>query len=95
MPLTDIQIQNAKPGFRPVKLGSKDQRSASPKAFKATGRTKGKDARSVHRDDPPQFIETDKPYKMADGAELYLEIDPSGERYWRFKYRRTGKEKLI
>jgi hypothetical protein len=32
---------------------------------------------------------------MADGAGLYLEIDPSGGKYWRFKYRRSGKEKRI
>ena len=32
---------------------------------------------------------------MADGARLYLEIDPSSGKYWRFKYRRAGKEKWI
>ena len=40
-------------------------------------------------------METERPYKMADGGGLYLEIDPSGGKYWRFKYRRAGKEKRI
>ncbi|MCU6501526.1 integrase arm-type DNA-binding domain-containing protein [Rugamonas sp. A1-17] len=35
----------------------------------------------------------DKPYKLADGGGLYLEVMPSGGRYWRMKYRRLdGKE---
>lgn len=36
-----------------------------------------------------------KPYKMADSEGLYLEIMPSGQKYWRFKYRFAGKEKRI
>jgi hypothetical protein len=48
MPLTDIQVRNAKAGLRPVKPSSKDQESASPKGNKAKGRTKGKDARLAH-----------------------------------------------
>lgn len=36
-----------------------------------------------------------KPYKMADGEGLYLEITPHGTKYWRFKYRLHGKEKRI
>ena len=30
---------------------------------------------------------TDKPYRMADGKGLYLEVMPNGSRYWRMKYR--------
>lgn len=36
-----------------------------------------------------------KPYKLADGQGLYLEIMPSGAKYWRLKYRVAGKEKRI
>ncbi|HAV1826488.1 tyrosine-type recombinase/integrase [Enterobacter hormaechei] len=37
----------------------------------------------------------EKAYKLADGAGLYLEVVPSGSRYWRMKYRFNGKEKRI
>jgi hypothetical protein len=46
-------------------------------------------------DADPKFIATDKPYKLADGAGLYLEVDPAGGKYWRLKYRFAGKEKRI
>jgi len=36
-----------------------------------------------------------KPAKLFDGRGLYLEIAPSGGRWWRFKYRFAGKEKRI
>lgn len=28
-----------------------------------------------------------KPYKLANGGGLYLEVVPAGSRYWRLKYR--------
>lgn len=37
----------------------------------------------------------DKPYKLADGRGLYLLVNPSGAKWWRFKYRFGGKEKLL
>lgn len=37
----------------------------------------------------------DKTIRMADGGGLYLEIRPTGSRYWRLKYRHAGKEKLL
>lgn len=37
----------------------------------------------------------EKPYKLADGGSMYLEIMPSGSKYWRMKYRIHGKEKRI
>jgi hypothetical protein len=37
----------------------------------------------------------EKAYKLADGAGLYLEVVPSGSRYWRMKYRFNGKEKCM
>lgn len=37
----------------------------------------------------------DKPRKLADSAGLYLLLHPNGSRYWRFKYRRGGKEKVL
>ena len=36
-----------------------------------------------------------KPYKIADGEGLYLEITPHGTKHWRLKYRLHGKEKRI
>lgn len=37
----------------------------------------------------------DKPYKMADGGGMYLEVMPNGSKYWRMKYRYAGKEKRL
>ncbi len=36
-----------------------------------------------------------KPRRISDGGGLYLEIYPNGSKYWRWKYRFNGKEKLI
>lgn len=35
------------------------------------------------------------PYKLAAGEGLYLEVMPTGAKYWRWKYRYGGKEKRI
>lgn len=35
----------------------------------------------------------DKPYKLADGGGMYLEVFPNGTKSWRMKYRIAGKEK--
>jgi len=37
----------------------------------------------------------DKPYRLFDGGGLYLEVHPTGAKYWRLKYRYAGKEKRI
>lgn len=37
----------------------------------------------------------EKPYKLADGGGLYLEIMPNGSKCWRMKYRYLGKEKRL
>jgi integrase len=37
----------------------------------------------------------DKTYKLSDGGGLYLEIAPSGGKWWRYKYRFGGKEQRI
>jgi hypothetical protein len=37
----------------------------------------------------------DKPFKATDSHGLYLLINPTGSRLWRFKYRISGKEKLL
>ncbi len=34
----------------------------------------------------------EKSYKLTDSAGLYLEVMPSGARYWRFRYRYAGKD---
>ena len=36
-----------------------------------------------------------KRVRLYDGAGLYLEVVPAGGRWWRFKYRIAGKEKLL
>jgi integrase len=36
-----------------------------------------------------------KPYKLYDQDGLYLIVNPSGAKWWRFKYRIGGKEKLL
>ncbi len=36
-----------------------------------------------------------KPYKLADGGGMYLEVSPTGAKYWRLKYRHSGKEKRL
>ena len=36
-----------------------------------------------------------KPYKLADGHGLYLEVMPTGSKYWRLKYRHGGREKRL
>ena len=37
----------------------------------------------------------ERPIRLFDGGGLYLEVQPSGARYWRHKYRFGGKEKLL
>jgi len=36
-----------------------------------------------------------KPYKLSDGGGLYLLVQPSGGRHWRFRYRYAGKENML
>ena len=37
----------------------------------------------------------EKPYKLADGQGLYIEVMPNGAKYWRMKFRFNGKEKRL
>lgn len=37
----------------------------------------------------------EKTYKLADGGGMYLEVAPSGGKWWRLKYRFDGKEKRL
>lgn len=37
----------------------------------------------------------DKPYKLSDGAGMYLLVDTKGGRFWRLAYRFAGKQKLL
>lgn len=37
----------------------------------------------------------EKTYKLADGGGLYIEISPSGGKWWRYKFRFNGKESRI
>ena len=34
-----------------------------------------------------------KPFKLFDSGGLYLQVNPAGGKWWRFKYRVGGKEK--
>lgn len=36
-----------------------------------------------------------KPSKMYDARGLFLLVNPNGSKWWRFKYRFNGKEKLL
>lgn len=38
---------------------------------------------------------SDKPFRLFDGAGLYLEVSPRGGKSWRLKYRFAGKEKRL
>ena len=38
---------------------------------------------------------SDKPFKLSDGKGLYLLVNPSGSRLWRWKYRVLDKEKVM
>ena len=35
----------------------------------------------------------EKPYKLADGRGLHLAVQPSGAKWWRWRYRRPGMHK--
>jgi integrase len=37
----------------------------------------------------------EKPYKLSDEKGMYLEVMPTGAKYWRMKYRHVGKEKRL
>ena len=92
MALTVLKVQNAKPGLRPIRPGDKRK---SPVTERRRGKTGAEDDARRGAVQQPQFVETEKPYKLADEKGLYLEVDPSGGKYWRFKYRFARKEKRI
>jgi hypothetical protein len=37
----------------------------------------------------------DKPYKLSDGGGLFLWVQPTGRKWWRYAYRYDGKQKLF
>src|SRR6201989_2602759 len=37
----------------------------------------------------------EKPYRLSDERGMYLEVSPTGSKYWRMKYRHAGKEKRL
>lgn len=37
----------------------------------------------------------ERPYKLGAGGGLFLLVNPDGRKYWRYKYRFAGKEKLL
>ena len=36
-----------------------------------------------------------KPVKLSDGGGMYLRVNPSGSKYWRYNYRYAGKRKTL
>lgn len=38
---------------------------------------------------------SDRQYRLADYGGLYLQVEPSGGRYWRFNYRLHGRQKTL
>lgn len=43
-----------------------------------------------------QAMPREKPYKLFDGDGLYIEVQPSGSKFWRMKYRqKSGKENVL
>jgi len=77
----------------PLKPNGENEQLSS-QALKETNSKAGQEAKPAANDQAQNFVKTDKPYKLSDGGGLYLEVDPSGGRYWRFKYR-FPKEKRI
>ena len=94
MPLTVFEIEGAKPGLRPVRQNEEDKSSPSKVREEANAKNAGKRIKPAKNASKPQFVETDKPYRLFDGGGLYLEVDPSGGKYWRFKCR-FPKEKRV
>ena len=41
------------------------------------------------------WLKSNEGLKLADGGGLYLEVAPSGGKWWRLKYRFGGKEKRL
>jgi hypothetical protein len=37
----------------------------------------------------------EKPFKLSDGDGLYLLVQPNGHKFWRFRYRFAGIEKML
>ncbi|MCZ6525403.1 MAG: Arm DNA-binding domain-containing protein, partial [Gammaproteobacteria bacterium] len=37
----------------------------------------------------------EKPYKLTDGAGLYIEVRPNRSKLWRYRYRILGKENVF
>ncbi len=61
-----------------------------PQMIRAGGKSMGLTDTAIRRSHP-----TEKPYKLTDGKGLYLLVNPSGGKLWRWKYRYDGKEKLM
>jgi hypothetical protein len=81
MPLTDLQIKSAKPGQRLAKAKKDKGSSKSPKPRNEVKRSESQ------KDDATLTKPQSKKYRLHDGKGLYLEVDASGGKYWRLKYR--------
>lgn len=67
------------------------ERETSPAAVESSSRSRSA-ARGVSDTRLRAAKAADKPYKIACGGGLYLEVMPSGSKLWRWKYRLGGKE---
>jgi integrase len=100
MPLTVFEIDAAKPGLRPVRQiedgegNNQEQKGKKNKPRSSKGEVSVEEGDPTGNEPDPRFVKTDKPYKLSDGGGLYLEVDPSGGKYWRFKYRFPKEKRL-
>ena len=91
MPLTDVQVKNAKPGKRPpirlkgVRNGS-DESSPTEKTVEKNTEAARK-FKTKSGDQP-------KSYKLYDGDNLYIEVFQNGSKIWRFRFK-FPKENVI
>ncbi len=61
----------------------------------ATQQEKRRRAMSLTATAVKQAKAKEKPYKLSGGKGMFLLVNPNGSKYWRFKYRFGGKEKLL
>lgn len=54
-----------------------------------------KELQGLQANAKPDGSHTDKPFKIGYGKGLFILINPNGSKYWRFKYRFSGKEKNL
>jgi len=92
--IVEVEEDEKEQKGKKTKNGKKAKRSTSNTPNKPDGEVSAEGGGTTEDESDPRFVKTDKPYKLAVGGGLYLEVDPAGGKYWRFKYR-FPKEKRI